>query len=87
MMVSPEYRDVKECRGMENARLYSASNALQRTDARRVLQEVIETLPLKPGARVLDVGCGAGDVTAEVLLPFLPKGNPVNFFLVVTNFY
>jgi juvenile hormone acid methyltransferase len=37
-----------------------------------VISEYINSMSWKPGDRVLDMGCGPGNVTTEVLLPRLP---------------
>ena len=41
---------------------------------RRVLRAQLDRLPLPPGARLLDAGCGSGRVSAE-LLERLPRGS------------
>nr|AXM43874.1 juvenile hormone acid O-methyltransferase [Locusta migratoria] len=58
---------------MDQAELYARSNGLQRREAAAALEAAWPRLhwgaaPL----RVLDVGCGTGDVTADLLLPRLP---------------
>ena len=39
----------------------------------RVLSEYINSVSWKTGDRVLDLGCGPGSVTAQVLMPRLPE--------------
>jgi juvenile hormone acid methyltransferase len=57
---------------MINPKLF-AKNHRQGTEfAKVVLSQYIDTISWKPGDRVLDLGCGPGGVTTEVLLPRLP---------------
>ena len=58
---------------MQDAPLYAASNQLQRRDAALALDSVIPAMTWnKEGERVLDIGCGAGDVTSSLLLASIP---------------
>nr|ADV17350.1 juvenile hormone acid methyltransferase [Schistocerca gregaria] len=58
---------------MDKAELYSRSNGLQRWEASAALEAAWPALRWPaPPLRVLDVGCGAGDVTVDLLLPRLP---------------
>jgi juvenile hormone acid methyltransferase len=57
---------------MNNAELYASSDGLQTRDSIRVLSQYINTMSWKTGDRVLDLGCGPGSVTTEVLMPRLP---------------
>src|SRR4051794_37765147 len=45
---------------------WDASYADSTGHHRRYDQRFLSTLPLRPGDRVLDLGCGAGDLTATV---------------------
>ena len=71
---------------MNNANLYSSSNSLQRRDAESVIKEFLPKMSWKRannkqgnvdnlggGELVLDVGCGSGDVTKELLMPAVGK--------------
>ncbi|KAJ1519495.1 hypothetical protein ONE63_004780 [Megalurothrips usitatus] len=58
---------------MDNASLYACANCLQKRDASRALEEFLPRMTWGSDEMVLDVGCGPGDVTAEVLLPKLPS--------------
>ncbi|KAI4463017.1 methyltransferase [Holotrichia oblita] len=60
---------------MNEAPLYSQNNILQRHDALHVLKHYAKLVKWKYDVeeRVLDVGCGDGNVTADILLPFLPE--------------
>ena len=42
-------------------------------DVTKVLSEYINTMSWKTGDRVLDLGCGPGRMTKEVLMPRLPE--------------
>ncbi|XP_054260266.1 juvenile hormone acid O-methyltransferase-like [Macrosteles quadrilineatus] len=57
---------------MDNAELYSLYNSMQRQDTETVLAEFTTRLSWTEGELVLDIGCGPGDVTVEVLMPRLP---------------
>lgn len=57
---------------MHNANLYEDASTLQKRDTAAVLAEFIPKITWKPRELVLDVGCGAGDVTAGVLMPSIP---------------
>jgi juvenile hormone-III synthase len=57
---------------MNEAQLYKKSNALQRRDAKKVLEEFAHLIQWNGGDSVLDVGCGSGDVTVDFVLPQLP---------------
>lgn len=57
---------------MNNAKLYQKSNLLQRRDADLLMNEFSSIFAHhKEHARLLDVGCGPGDVLIELLLPHL----------------
>lgn len=57
---------------MENAELYAIYNSMQRRSTEAVLAELSPMFRWADNERVLDIGCGPGDVTAQVLLPLLP---------------
>jgi len=57
---------------MNKAKLYALHNDLPRRDFPIVLSKYIKSMSWKPGDRVLDLGCGPGGVTTEVLMPRLP---------------
>jgi juvenile hormone-III synthase len=57
---------------MNEAQLYKKSNALQRRDAKKVLEEFGHLIQWNGDDSVLDVGCGSGDVTVDFVLPRLP---------------
>ena len=57
---------------MNDAKLYASCHELQTRDSTKVLLEYINSMSWKPGDRVLDLGCGPGSVTAQVLMPRLP---------------
>ncbi|KAK6635998.1 hypothetical protein RUM43_009650 [Polyplax serrata] len=58
---------------MENAELYSAASGMQKKDAEEILTEFRDKLNWSRNVRILDVGCGSGEVTTEIILPQLPK--------------
>jgi len=57
---------------MNKPKLFASCNDISIRDIPEVLSEYINSMSWKPGDRVLDVGCGPGRVTMEVLLPRLP---------------
>lgn len=58
---------------MIQPKLYYRNNALQKRDAQHVLDEYLHLVNFeRRGGTVLDVGCGVGDVTCELLAPRLP---------------
>ena len=57
---------------MNDPELFDLSVALTTRDVTKVLSEYINSMSWKTGDRVLDVGCGPGRVTTQVLLPRLP---------------
>lgn len=60
---------------MIQPKLYYRNNALQKTDAKHILDKYFHLVEFDVDAEeaVLDVGCGIGDVTCELLIPCLPK--------------
>nr|QAB35587.1 juvenile hormone acid O-methyltransferase [Cyrtorhinus lividipennis] len=58
---------------MFNPTLYVKQNALQKRDVGLVLQDVIHRLQWDQEERILDVGCGPGDITTSVLSNYLPE--------------
>lgn len=57
---------------MDNAELYAIYNSMQRRSTEAVLAELSPIFHWADNERVLDIGCGPGDVTAQVLFPLLP---------------
>ena len=58
---------------MQDAPLYASSNQLQRRDAALALDSVIPDMSWDvEGERIMDIGCGAGDVTSSLLLSSIP---------------
>ncbi|KAL5279446.1 jhamt family protein [Megaselia abdita] len=60
---------------MNQAVLYKRANQVQRHDARMVLREYGNLFQwrLDGGDRIMDIGCGSGDVTIDYLEPLLPS--------------
>lgn len=60
---------------MNDADLYAKSNDFQKVTTTKVLNEFSHLLQWhKDGCdSILDVGCGTGDVTMELILPLLPR--------------
>ena len=58
---------------MNDAKLYASYHGLQARDDTKVLSEYINLMSWKTGDGVLDLGCGPGSVTTQVLMPRLPE--------------
>lgn len=56
---------------MNNAKLYQKTNTLQRRDAKEILEEFSTLFDRDENGKLLDVGCGSGDVLVDILLPHL----------------
>jgi len=56
---------------MDCPELYVEDNGLQRRDATDLLNKFIGKMTWKPNEIILDVGCGPGDVTFEILFNLL----------------
>ena len=57
---------------MQDAPLYASSNQMQRRDASLALAAHLPTMTWSQGERILDIGCGSGDVTSSLLVPAIP---------------
>ncbi|XP_069675148.1 juvenile hormone acid O-methyltransferase-like [Periplaneta americana] len=57
---------------MLNAEEYCRANNSSIRDAEQILSEYLGSMTWKSGERVLDLGCGPGTNTVEILLPRLP---------------
>lgn len=60
---------------MNKPELYSSANQIQRHDANLVIQEFgsLFQWQLDGGDRLMDIGCGSGDVTMDFVEPLLPR--------------
>lgn len=60
---------------MNDPELYTKSNALQKRDVKEILEQYSNLFKWKNDGSesFIDIGCGSGDVTMEILLPLLPK--------------
>ncbi|XP_063626181.1 juvenile hormone acid O-methyltransferase-like [Cydia splendana] len=59
---------------MNNAELYTKNNALQKKDTLDCLEEFAAIIKWKKyGAKIIDIGCGDGSTTTEILKSFLPE--------------
>lgn len=60
---------------MFNIELYQRYNKLQRDGCKKILDEFSPIFKWRPDGKdsLLDIGCGPGDVTNDVIVPFLPK--------------
>ncbi|XP_045447375.1 juvenile hormone acid O-methyltransferase-like [Melitaea cinxia] len=59
---------------MNNAELYQRSNILQKRDALECLEEYGKRIKWKNGRiKILDIGCGDGSVTVDILKKFIPN--------------
>lgn len=50
---------------------YIKENGMQRRDVNDILHKFVKQMIWKPNEVVLDIGCGPGDVTTDILFPFL----------------
>lgn len=59
---------------MNNAALFHQYSEISRRDSLQALQDFAHTFNWRSDGRdsILDAGCGPGDVTHDILLPFLP---------------
>lgn len=57
---------------MDNPEIYVRGNYLQRHAVQEALQEFAIDWRCDGGDSVLDAGCGPGDVTVDILMPYLP---------------
>ena len=57
---------------MNNANLYNKAKSLQRRDAEDVLDAYMPLMQWKKGDTSLDIGCGDGDTTVNLLLKKMP---------------
>uniref|UniRef100_A0A069DQQ0 Putative farnesoic acid o-methyltransferase n=1 Tax=Panstrongylus megistus TaxID=65343 RepID=A0A069DQQ0_9HEMI len=60
-----------------NPKFYSSHNEMQTNDARCLLKEMADTFHWTDCERILDIGSGPGDVTYNVLRPFVAKSSVV----------
>lgn len=60
---------------LNQAELYHRGNNIQRHDAKIILEEYANLFQRKfdGGDRIMDVGCGSGNVTVDFLEPLLPQ--------------
>ncbi|CAH0406894.1 unnamed protein product [Chilo suppressalis] len=59
---------------MNNAELYEGNNNLQKRDALDCLEEFADKMMWKrSGDRIIDIGCGDGSVTVDLLKEFIPE--------------
>lgn len=56
---------------MDCPELYIKENGIQRKNAKDITLKYIEKMIWRPNEIVLDIGCGPGDVTSEIIYPFL----------------
>jgi len=58
---------------MNEPKLYDLYHGLTTRDVTKVLTDYINSASWKTGERVLDLGCGPGTVTTQLLMPRLPE--------------
>ncbi|XP_031349219.1 juvenile hormone acid O-methyltransferase-like [Photinus pyralis] len=58
---------------MHKAQTFLTHNALPQRDARYVMEKIKQIVTWRPHCNVMDIGCGTGNVTHDVLLPILPE--------------
>jgi len=73
---------------MDCPEIYVRENGMQRRDANDITSKFIEKMIWKPDEVVLDIGCGPGDVTSDILYPFLKnKIKQLVSFILLKLFY
>lgn len=60
---------------MDCPELYVKGNGMQRRDAKDISSTFIEKMIWTSDEIVLDIGCGPGDVTSDILYPLLKNKN------------
>ncbi|KAB0790688.1 hypothetical protein PPYR_14868 [Photinus pyralis] len=58
---------------MNTSERYIKNIALAQMDGKYFIDKITKLITWKEGCRILDVGCGPGNVTSDFLLPTLPK--------------
>lgn len=58
---------------MNNPVLFSETNTISENDAKEYANRLSPLFQWREGEEILDVGCGIGNVTHNVILPMLPK--------------
>lgn len=56
---------------MDCPELYIKENGIQRRNAKDITMKYLEKMIWIPNEIVLDIECGPGDVTSEIIYPFL----------------
>lgn len=56
---------------MDCPELYIKENGIQRRNAKDITMKYLEKMIWRPNEIVLDIGCGPGDVTSDIIYPFL----------------
>lgn len=74
---------------MANPTVYASSNDLQKCSVSRLIDEFTDDL-MKMSGKCMDIGCGPGDVTTNILLPSLDPnsviiGKQTNKLLMYNN--
>lgn len=56
---------------MDCPELYIKENGMQRSSVKDVSSKYISKMTWKPNEIVIDIGCGPGDVTSDILYPII----------------
>jgi len=56
---------------MDNAEQYIKNNGMQRNDAKDIIGRYVDKMVWKTNEKVLDIGCGPGDVTSDIIFQSL----------------
>ncbi|XP_047513724.1 juvenile hormone acid O-methyltransferase-like [Pieris napi] len=59
---------------MINAKLYNKSNALQKTNTLKCLEEYKNIIDWKIDSSILDIGCGDGSLSSKIFKEIIPTG-------------
>ncbi len=72
---------------LSKAGVYHSYHGMQDRDASLVLREYQSKMKWNHRHKILDIGCGPGDLTVNYLLPLVPKNGELVRLLKKKNYY